>query len=165
MQFARADVTIGHWHNYDQKCLHALATSKKKKKQKKKAVVKPLQIILLINIRYALESSERACVYFAVLLGNGPGIRFNACLPGWAPALTWTDASLFGPEGKHSHQHSTTSNVMCVALLVCLHSSGPKANLYTFRPKRLQLEPVSLFLHSCLTIWANTNSFHLTHSM
>lgn len=130
------------------------------------AVVKPLQIILLINIRYALESSECACVYFAVLSGNGPGIRFSACLPAWAHALSWTDTSLSGPEARHSHQHSTTSNLMRVAsLLVCLHSSWPKANLHTSGQKHLQLEPASLFLRLCPMISANMKSFHLIHSL
>lgn len=105
-------------------------------KLKKKAVVKPLQIILLINIRYALESRECACVYFAVLLGNGPGIRFCACLPGWAHVLSWTDASLSGPEVKYTHQHSAMSNLMWFAsALVWLRSSGPKADLHIPGPK------------------------------
>lgn len=103
---------------------------------------------------------------FCGSVGNGPGIRFSACLSAWAHALSWTDASLSGPEAKHSHQHSIMSNLVCVASLqLCLHRSGPKANLHTPRPKCLQLEPASLLLHSCPVSWASTNSFHPTESM
>lgn len=135
-------------------------------KLKKKAVVKPLQIILLINIQCTLEGSECACVYFAVLSGNGPGIRFSACLSAWAHALSWTDASLSGPEVKHSHQHSTMSNLVCAAsLLLRLHRSGPKANLHKPGTKCLQLEPAPLLLHPCPVSWASTSSFHPAESM
>lgn len=76
MQLAIADVTIGYWHSYNQKCLHTLATS-----LKKKAIVKPLQIILVINIRHTLESSDCACVYFVVLPGMALGSDVvHACL-------------------------------------------------------------------------------------
>lgn len=115
MQLAIADMTIGYWHSYDQKWLHTLNISYKKKK---KAVVKPLQIILLINIRYALESSECACVYFVVLSENGPGIRFSACLSAWAHALSCADAGLSGPETKHS---STVPWATWCALLLCCY--------------------------------------------
>lgn len=134
--------------------------SHKIKKKKKKAVVKPLQIILLINIRNALKSSECACVYFAVLSGNGLGIWLGARLPTWARALSWTGARLSGPEAKPSHQHSIGSNLVHVAsLLVCLQSSGPKARLLPSGPKYLQLEAVPLCVHSRPVIWANASSF------
>lgn len=107
----------------------------------------------------------RMCL-FCGSVGNGPGIRFSACLSAWAHALSWTDASLSGPEAKCSHQHTTMSNFVYVAsLLLCLHSSGPKANLHIPWPKCLQLEPVSLLLHSCPVSWSSTSSFHPTESM
>lgn len=79
-------------------------------KFKKKSVIKPLQMVLLINIQYSLKSSECSSVYFVVLLGNSPGICFGACLPTWAHALSWTDVSLSGPEAKPSNQSSIMSN-------------------------------------------------------
>lgn len=105
--------------------------SHKIKKKKKKAVVKPLQI----NIRYALKSSECACVYFVVLSGNGLGIWLGARLPAWARALSWTGARLSGPEAKPSHQHSIGSNLVHVASLLVSSELWTKGQAASIRTK------------------------------